>query len=108
MNRLRLERFETIQSDHHVLSMPDRAFVKLLRLRTFKVAPVEEIGHSGSRLFGFHAKLPHRGRNDEIRSWKVTPRDLPATKTCEKADTTRLKPVVLSDYDRDPMSGSYF
>ena len=56
MNRLCLPRLQAIQSDHDVFGLPERGLVELFWLRTFKVAPVKEIGHELSFQF-FDVKL---------------------------------------------------
>jgi len=49
MHRLLLIRFETIESDHHVVPGPKGIFEEFFRARTLKVMPVEKMIHGESR-----------------------------------------------------------
>src|SRR5260370_34176793 len=71
VNRLCLERFETIQANHQVLPLPERGLIKLLRLRAFIVRPITKIVHAAS-FFELHAKLPQRRKLHRTQTLNIT------------------------------------
>jgi hypothetical protein len=49
VNSLNLTGLKTIQSNHNVLALPKRGFIKLLRLGALEVVPIKKVRH-GSKL----------------------------------------------------------
>src|SRR5687768_8028224 len=52
VHRLHLIGFKTIQTNHHVFTLPKSSFVKLFRLRSFEVAPIQEVRHARQATIG--------------------------------------------------------